>query len=55
MVFRATRNPMKWYFERQKTNAMVFRGRSKLMLKVIRARRKSMAQFQSPIFRKLGI
>ena len=50
MVFRATRKLMLWYLEQQENSCFVFRATRKLMLKVIRATRKSMPQFQRPIF-----
>ena len=50
MVFRATRKLMLWYLEQQENSCFVFRAKRKSMLKVIRATRKSMPQFQEPFF-----
>ena len=50
MVFRATRKLMLWYLEQQENSCFAFRATRKSMLKVIRATRKYMPQFQGPIF-----
>ena len=55
MVFRAPRKLMLWYLEQHISHVMVFRARSKSMLKVIPATRKLMPQFQGQIFWKLWI
>ena len=55
MVFRATRKIILWYLEQQENSCFVFRATRKSMLKVIRVTRKSMPQFQGPIFFKLRI
>ena len=50
LVFRATIKLMLSYLEPQENSCFVFRATRKSMLKVIRETRKSMPQFQGPVF-----